>query len=492
VYLAEHVKMGRKSAVKVMNPGTVNDADAISRFNREAANASRISHQHAAQVYDFGETADGLIYLAMEYVEGEPLTDILARDGALPPERAGEIVRQTAEALQVAHDLGIVHRDLKPDNIMLAKFRDGTDCVKVVDFGIAKAAGVEAQKVTRTGLVIGTPEYMSPEQIAGDPLDARSDIYSLGLVAYNILTGRLPFNSKTAQESVIMRLTEPPMRLAQTRPQIDWTPAVQQVMDRALQRDAALRYTSANEFGRALSAAVQGLSSATQSGATPVMPEPERPVPATRVAAAAGSGGGKFAGSSVRGSRGRMAAIAAGVVLVVVVLAYAVSRGGDDADATTTAAAGGATPAPSSAPSASGQAAGSPVSAMPSRPGEVVPDRSVAPSEQPAPQTARLRTAGNVTAPAGGQSYGDELRTLEESIVDSASAVSALGRVSILKSRVTLASDAAAVQFVEAKAAMLTSGAAKGCAIMRRIKRDDLGAGWREQFTEGLQTCEGN
>ena len=224
VYLAEHVKMGRKSAVKVMNPGTVTDADAISRFNREAANASRISHQHVAQVYDFGETSDGLIYLAMEYVEGESLTDILARDGALPPERAGEIVRQVGEALSVAHDMGIVHRDLKPDNVMLAKFRDGSDCVKVVDFGIAKAAGVEAQKVTKTGLVIGTPEYMSPEQIAGDPLDGRSDIYSLGLVAFNILTGRLPFPSRTAQESVIMRLTEPPVRLAKMRPQIAWTP----------------------------------------------------------------------------------------------------------------------------------------------------------------------------------------------------------------------------------------------------------------------------
>jgi len=284
VYLAEHVKMGRKSAVKVMNPGAVNDADAISRFNREAANASRISHQHVAQVYDFGETSDGLIYLAMEFVEGEALTDILKRDGALPPERAGEIVRQTAEALSVAHDMGIVHRDLKPDNIMLAKFRDGSDCVKVVDFGIAKAAGVEAQKVTKTGLVIGTPEYMSPEQIAGDPLDARSDIYSLGLVAYNILTGRLPFNSKTAQESVIMRLTEPPMRLAQTRPQIAWTPAVQQVMDKALQRDAALRYSSANEFGRALSAAVQGLSTASHSSAATEIAEPVVRVPPTRVA----------------------------------------------------------------------------------------------------------------------------------------------------------------------------------------------------------------
>ena len=140
VYLAEHVRMGRKSAVKVMNPGMVNDADAISRFNREASNASRISHPNVAAIYDFGETSDGLIYLAMEFVEGEPLTKLIEKEGALPAPRAASIVRQTAEALAVAHDLGIVHRDLKPDNIMITKDRDGADCVKVVDFGIAKAA----------------------------------------------------------------------------------------------------------------------------------------------------------------------------------------------------------------------------------------------------------------------------------------------------------------------------------------------------------------
>jgi serine/threonine-protein kinase len=489
VYLAEHVKMGRKSAVKVMNPGTVTDADAISRFNREAANASRISHQHAAQVYDFGETADGLIYLAMEYVEGEPLTAVLARDGALPPERAGEIVRQTAEALQVAHDLGIVHRDLKPDNIMLAKFRDGSDCVKVVDFGIAKAAGVEAQKVTRTGLVIGTPEYMSPEQIAGDPLDARSDIYALGLVAFNILTGRMPFPSKTAQESVIMRLTEPPVRLAQMRPQVAWTPAVQQVMDKALQRDAALRYATANEFGRALSAAVKGLTTVTQSGMPEVKPESDVRVPATRVAEVAGVR--ESGGPGVRSRRARIAAAAGAAALVVAVLAYAATRGGSDADATTTAGAGGVK-APAATPSVSGRAVGSPVAVTPSEAERAAPDRALAPAESRASETAHPRTSDGVTVPAGGQSYGDELRALEESIADSASAMAAMQRVSILKSRVTLASDAAAVQFVEAKATMLTAGAAKGCAIMRRIKRENLGAGWRKQFTEGLQACERN
>src|SRR5207253_624261 len=157
---------------------------------REAANASMINHPNVAGIYDFGETADGLIYLAMEFIEGDSLTSIVEKQGALPPKRAADIVKQTADGLQVAHDMGIVHRDLKPDNIMIAKKRDGTDLVKVVDFGIAKAAGNENQKVTKTGLVVGTPEYMSPEQLSGDKLDQRSDVYSLALVAFNVLTGK--------------------------------------------------------------------------------------------------------------------------------------------------------------------------------------------------------------------------------------------------------------------------------------------------------------
>ena len=257
VYLAEHVKMGRKSAVKVMNPGMVNDADAISRFNREAANASRINHPNVAGIYDFGETAEGLIYLAMEFIEGESLTSLVEKEGALAPTRAANIAKQAADGLQVAHDMGIVHRDLKPDNIMIAKNRDGSDCVKVVDFGIAKAAGAENQKVTKTGLVVGTPEYMSPEQLAGDKLDGRSDVYSLALVAFNMFTGKLPFPSETAQESMIMRLTDEPKTLADMKPDIVWAPEVQAVMQRALQRRSNDRYQKADEFGNALFMAVE-------------------------------------------------------------------------------------------------------------------------------------------------------------------------------------------------------------------------------------------
>ena len=256
VYLAEHVKMGRKSAVKVMNPGMVQNVDAISRFNREAQNASRINHPNVAGIYDFGETADGVVYLAMEFVEGQPLTDIIKQHGALPPMRASEITRQTAEGLSVAHDMGIVHRDLKPDNIMVAKGRNGADLVKVVDFGIAKAAANEAQKVTKTGMVVGTPEYMSPEQLSGDPLDARSDIYALALVAFNMFTGKLPFPGETMQESMIMRLTDEPKQLLDMKPDVAWPADLQAVLNKALARSADNRYKNASEFAHDLVQAI--------------------------------------------------------------------------------------------------------------------------------------------------------------------------------------------------------------------------------------------
>ncbi len=292
VYLAEHVKMGRKSALKVMNPGMNSDPDAIARFNREASNASRLSHPNICGIYDFGETPDGLIYLAMEFIEGQALTELIEADGSLAPARAGRIVHQTADALQVAHDAGIVHRDLKPDNIMVARNRDGSDVVKVVDFGIAKASSSDAQKVTKTGLVVGTPEYMSPEQLAGDTLDGRSDVYSLALVAFNALTGKLPFPSETVQEAMIMRLTDRPRTLSEIRPDLTWPERLQAVMDRGLARDADERYRSAAQFGRDFADAVASMPSvAATEGATLVIGASSvsaaaastKPLPATRV-----------------------------------------------------------------------------------------------------------------------------------------------------------------------------------------------------------------
>jgi serine/threonine-protein kinase len=266
VYLAEHVKMGRRSAIKVMNPSMVHDPDAVARFNREASNASRITHPNVCAIYDFGETPEGLIYLAMEFIEGEPLTDLLKRDGALPVKRSAQIFAQVADALQAAHDLGIVHRDLKPDNIMLAQ-KKGGDQVKVVDFGIAKAVGGDesGQKVTKTGLVVGTPEFMSPEQLSGDKVDGRSDLYSLALVFYQMLAGKLPFEATTVQETMIKRLTDEPMKLAESRPDLTFPAGLQPVFDTALTRTPAERYQTVSKFADDV-ASVTGIGRVTTSG----------------------------------------------------------------------------------------------------------------------------------------------------------------------------------------------------------------------------------
>jgi serine/threonine-protein kinase len=272
VYLGEHVKMGRRSAIKVMNPTMVHDPDAVARFNREAANASRITHPNVCAIYDFGETPEGLIYLAMEFIEGEPLTDVLQREGALPVTRAAHIFAQVADALQAAHDLGIVHRDLKPDNIMVSRGRDGADVVKVVDFGIAKAVGGDdaGQKVTKTGLVVGTPEFMSPEQLAGDKVDGRSDLYALALVFFQTLTGRLPFEAETVQETMIKRLTDEPATLAATRADLAFPDGLQAVLDTALTRSPGDRYQTVAKFADDVKA-ITGASRAARAA-----------VPATR------------------------------------------------------------------------------------------------------------------------------------------------------------------------------------------------------------------
>jgi serine/threonine protein kinase len=274
VYLAEHVKMKRKSAVKVLHQGMVHDPDAISRFNREASNASQIQHPNVAAIYDFGETPEGLIYLAMEFVDGEPLTKIIERHGALTAARAADIGEQVASALEAAHDMGIIHRDLKPDNIMIARGRAGEDVAKVVDFGIAKAMEGDDQKVTKTGLAIGTPEYMSPEQLGGDQLDSRTDIYSLGLVTFNMLTGQLPFPSVVSREALIMRLTEKPRTLAEIRNDVRWPPELQTVMDKALANHPADRYQHVSQFGRELVTAVATMpeSAFTSTGTVELSP----------------------------------------------------------------------------------------------------------------------------------------------------------------------------------------------------------------------------
>ncbi len=254
VYLAEHVRMGRRCAVKVMNPRLMHDPDSLGRFSREASNASRINHPNVAAIYDFGETADEIVYLAMEFVEGESLAALLHREHGLPPPRAMEIGRQVADALSAAHDLGIVHRDLKPDNVMIARTRGGRDVIKVVDFGIAKATQGSRQTVTRTGFVVGTPAYMSPEQILGGTLDGRSDIYSLGCILYEMLTGEHAFVGSSGEVSIGQRLTDPPPRPRRVNRSL--SKELDGIVTTAMGRLPEHRFQSAGELRDALTAAL--------------------------------------------------------------------------------------------------------------------------------------------------------------------------------------------------------------------------------------------
>jgi serine/threonine-protein kinase len=278
VYLAEQVRMGRQCAVKVISPEMARTDAAVARFNREAANASQINHPNVAQIYDFGEGPNGTLYLAMEYVDGQTVSALISRVGPLTLRRAATLTRQVADALGAAHHRGIVHRDLKPDNILVTRQFDGSECVKVVDFGIAKTVQSDGtdpgsgQNLTTAGVAVGTPEYMSPEQLAGEKLDTRSDIYSLGLVFFEMLTASLPHPRVTSRETLAHRLTDPPKTLLEVRPAGNWPPLLQPMLDWALASDPANRYPSAQEFAMDLAMLIANEP-----------PDPvEPPVPKTR------------------------------------------------------------------------------------------------------------------------------------------------------------------------------------------------------------------
>lgn len=260
VYLAEHVRMKRKSAIKIMRPALVHEPEALQRFTREAENASKISHPNVASIFDFGETDEGLVYLAMEFIEGESLSALLKREIAMHPVVAADIIAQAGDALQAAHELGIMHRDIKPDNIMVSRRPDGTFVVKLVDFGIARTMERGTQQVTRTGFAVGTPEYMSPEQLSGDVLDSRSDQYSLALVAFIALTGHEAFPNSSSKESLIARLTSRPRRLDEVRDDMEWPASIQVVFDKSLAPDPTDRYASVADFGMALVSAVEEMT----------------------------------------------------------------------------------------------------------------------------------------------------------------------------------------------------------------------------------------
>jgi len=255
VYKVEHLAMGKLAAMKVLHPSLTQDREVAQRFRREAEAVSKLSSPNTVQVFDFGESG-GSSYLVMELCKGEDLGAILRRDGPVPFVRLAPMMMQVCDALSEAHEAGIVHRDLKPENLIVSRARDGRDVLKVLDFGLAKLRDAEEMNaVTARGSLIGTPFYMSPEQIRGEDLDGRSDLYSLGALMYRVLTGFHPFTAPTPVAVLTQHLTEELVAPSKRKPELHIAARVDAIVMRAMAKRKDERYQSVDELKAALAEA---------------------------------------------------------------------------------------------------------------------------------------------------------------------------------------------------------------------------------------------
>jgi serine/threonine-protein kinase len=270
VYRGRDRVLGRPVAVKVLAQKYADDEKFVTRFRREAQASARLNHENIVSVFDTGDT-DGQHYIVMELVEGETLADLLKREGKLSPERAARIASLVARALHAAHGEGIVHRDVKPGNVMLTPAGE----VKVMDFGIARAATDET--LTQTGMVLGTASYLSPEQSRGDSVDHRSDLYALGCVIYEMLTGEPPFTGGSPLSVAYKHVNDAPQPVSQVNPSVP--PGLEAVVMRALEKDPDARFPSADSMRQAMTDAVAEKTTEPLGGDTAVLPTPTEPLP---------------------------------------------------------------------------------------------------------------------------------------------------------------------------------------------------------------------
>jgi serine/threonine-protein kinase len=252
VYEAEDMHTGKSLAVKVLSPKLSRDATSVERLRREAGLAIRLEHPNICRILRLGETEDGLIYLVMPYLRGELLSDREGKTGPMSAELGVEYLAQICSGLHFAHGQNIIHRDLKPENIMLVPDDDGGDTPVIMDFGLAKEnrAAPGMAKLTATGIILGTPEFMSPEQIRGQRIDARSDVYALGIVGYEMFTARLPFEGRSPQEMMIARLRGKPTPLGRYRS--DLPRKLEATIMKSMEAEPRGRYQTALDFGKAM------------------------------------------------------------------------------------------------------------------------------------------------------------------------------------------------------------------------------------------------
>ena len=246
VFAVTHLKLNKRFALKLLKRELARDPETRARFLVEAQAAGQIRHPNVVEITDYASLPDGSAYMVMEYLEGQPLSRMIKLGGAIPAARAIHIVRDIASALQAAHDAGVVHRDLKPDNVFVLVGKDGRDHAKILDFGVAKVAG--SAKLTRTGMVFGTPHYMSPEQASGGEIDRRTDVYALGVIMYEMFTGRVPFEADTYMGVLTKHMFEAPVPPSQITGAARELGALEDVTLKALAKRPEERYASMDEL----------------------------------------------------------------------------------------------------------------------------------------------------------------------------------------------------------------------------------------------------
>jgi serine/threonine-protein kinase len=262
VYKAAQPAMNRMVGVKILHPKLINRQDLVARFRREARAMSHLSHPNSTKVFLYGELEDGSLYIVMEFLEGRNLNQTVRAEGPFPVARALPILIQVCGALDEAHQAGIIHRDMKPENLFLCQQGRLRDYPKVLDFGLAKVTEREMRPgsliLTQEGMVFGTPEFMSPEQAQGAVLTPSSDLYSLAVILYEVLTGKLPFDGKGSMDFIQLHVNGTPIPLSERVPGLQFPPLLDQVMARALAKKPQDRFSSASDFALALQAVLDG------------------------------------------------------------------------------------------------------------------------------------------------------------------------------------------------------------------------------------------
>jgi serine/threonine-protein kinase len=292
VYLAEHVLLRRPCAVKLIRPEHARDEKTLQRFEREVRAMATLTHWNTVEVFDYGHAEDGTFYYVMEYLPGATFDALVSRYGPLPPARVVHFLRQVCNALREAHGIGLLHRDIKPSNVLACERGGVFDVAKLLDFGLVQDVGLtpDANRLTVIGSIVGSPPFMSPEQASGKPLDTRSDIYSLGTLAFYLLTARPPFPRDTAMQMLMAHAYETVPLPSSLRPGIPRD--VEEVVLRCLEKDPAKRWPDASSLGRALAACVCADEWTEERAAewwqehrakatpTPNVPSPAAPIPA--------------------------------------------------------------------------------------------------------------------------------------------------------------------------------------------------------------------